>query len=95
MPRQRFTNYTLQEFQDNFVRKRKRTQEASSVGAEEYVALKAEMQESLSAYEKQASSAALPTSSRGLAKAQKMPPANGRDLAQLVKHERAQAVEVA
>lgn len=87
MPRERYINYTLQEFQDNFMRKRKRSApETSSLGSEEYGALKKEMQQSLSAYEKQASSLAQPPSA--IAKVVKLPPTNGRDLARLVKHER-------
>ena len=94
MPRERYVNYTLQEFQDNFMRKRKRSAvDVTSMDPEEYGALKEEMQESLSAYEKQASSLAQPPAT--LAKALKMPPTNGRDPARLVKHERAQALEVA
>ena len=94
MPRERYVNYTLQEFQDNFMRKRKRSAvDVPSLDAEEYGALKAQMQESLSAYEMQSSSLAQPPAAK--AKAVKMPPANGRDLAQLVKHERAHLLEVA
>lgn len=86
MPRERYVNYTVQEFHDNFMRKRKRTvAEVASLDPEEYGALKREMQQSLSAYEKQASS--LAQTPQCLAKAQKMPPANGRDLARLVKHQ--------
>ena len=48
------------------------------------------MQESLAAYEKQAAMTALPPNQ--LVKAAKLPPTNGRDLARLVKHERAQAL---
>ena len=91
MPRERYVNYTLQEFQDNFMRKRKRAaQDVVSVAPEEYNVLKAEMQESLAAYEKQAAMTALPPNQ--LVKAAKLPPTNGRDLARLVKHERAQAL---
>ena len=86
MPRERYVNYTVQEFHDNFMRKRKRTvAEVASLDPEEYGALKREMQQSLSAYEKQASS--LAQTPQCLAKAQKMPPANGRDLARLAKHQ--------
>lgn len=87
MPRERYVNYTLQEFQDNFMRKRKRSvTDTTSMDAEEYNALKVEMQESLCAYEKQVSSLAQPPGAT--AKVMKMPPTNGRDLARLVKHER-------
>lgn len=94
MPRERYVNYTLQEFQDNFVRKRKRsTQDTASMNAEEYGVIKAEMQQSLCAFEQQVSSQAKPPPS--LVKAAKLPPTNGRDLARLVKHERGLPLEAA
>ena len=90
MPRERYINYTLAEFNDNFTRKRKRqVQDTNSLDVEQYKALKAEMQESLSAYEKQAASLGeLPGQ---IAKVAKCPPMNGRDLARLKKHEQEQA----
>ena len=94
MPRERYVNYTIAEFNDNFMRKRKRVvQDTVSLDAEQYGALKAEMQQSLSAYEEQAVSLA---SVPGLlAKAAKCPPTNGRDLARLKKHELEQAALLA
>lgn len=86
MPRERYINYTKAEFDDNFMRKRKRqVQEGGSMNAEEYKTIKEEMQQSLSAYEKQAVS--LAERPGVLAKAAKCPPMNGRDLARLKKHE--------
>jgi len=86
MPRERYVNYTLVDFTDNFMRKRKRVvQDTNSLDTEEYKKLKAEMQESLCAYEKQAASSAQVPGA--LAKAGKCPPSNGRDLARLKKHE--------
>lgn len=88
MPRVRYVDYTLQEFEDNFMRKRKRgAVEVTSLDQAEYGDIKKQMQDSLCAYEKQASSLAAPPAA--LAKARKMPPANGRQLAKLVKHEAA------
>jgi len=87
LPRERFVSYMLADFQDNFLRKRKRpVTEQTSLRPEEYNALKVEMEASLSTYEKQASSLALPPAK--LAKAARMPPPDGRQLAKLVKHQR-------
>ena len=87
LPRERFVNYTLSEFQDNFVRKRKRAaQEPQSFGTVEYGEIKAEMQASLSDYERQASLAA--KAPEAVAKAMKMPATSGRELARLVKQQR-------
>lgn len=88
MPRERFVSYTLADFQENFLRKRKRVvPEQTSLRPEEYKALKVEMEASLSTYEKQASSLAQVPSM--LAKVAPMPPPDGRQLAKLVKHQRA------
>lgn len=86
LPRERFVNYTLAEFNDDFARKRKRTEKASvSLCPEQYTTLKAEMQDSLCAYEAQAASLSeVPGLS---AKAAKCPPMSGRDLAVLKKHQ--------
>lgn len=85
MPRERFVNYTFSDFQDNFLRKRKRaTPEQTSMRPEEYGALKAEMQASLCSFERSASSLAEPPSK--VAKVARMPPADGKQLAALAKH---------
>lgn len=90
MPRERYTNYLLTDFHECFERKRKRPQpEQVSMRPEEYNALKAEMQASLTDYEKQASSAALVPSQ--IARATKMPPPDGKQLAKLARHRQAQA----
>jgi hypothetical protein len=94
MPRKRYINYSLNEYQDTFCRKRKRGHEDTTMmDAEQYKELKAQMQDSLCAYEKLASSQAQLPSAIG--KSVKMPPPNGRQLAKLVKHERALVQEVA
>ena len=87
MPRKRYVNYTTEEFEDDFTRKRKRCTEIerTSMDQTEYEDIKAEMQLSLSDYEKQASSLAAPPH---LAKVQKLPPMNGRQLAALEKARR-------
>lgn len=85
MPRERFVNYTFSDFQDNFLRKRKRpASEQTSMRPEEYHEIKAEMQESLTAFERSASSLAAPPSK--VAKVARMPPPDGRQLAKLAKH---------
>ena len=89
MPRERFVHYMLTDFNDNYMRKRKRHQEQSSVSPEEYTTLKAEMQASLSEYEKQASASALTPPE--LVKMRKAPPIDGKKLADLEKHRRERA----
>ena len=89
MTRERYTNYLLTDFNECFLRKRKRPlAEQASMRPEEYNALKAEMQASLTDYEKQASLEALTPSQ--LVKVAKMPPPDGKQLAMLVKHHKAQ-----
>jgi hypothetical protein len=94
MPRERFVNYTFSDFQDNFIRKRKRAApEQTSMRPEEYDALKAEMQASLCSFEHSASALAQPPS-KG-AKVARMPPADGRQLAALAKHRDQEAAAAA
>lgn len=83
MPRERFVHYMLQDFNDNFMRKRRRYQEQSSVSPEEYTTLKAEMQASLCAYEKQASASALAPPE--LVKVRKAPKTDGKKLAEVAR----------
>ena len=84
MPRERFVHYMLTDFEDNYMRKRKRYVEQSSVTPEEYSTLKAEMQASLSDYEKQASESALPPPE--LVRVRKAPKVDGKKLAELARH---------
>lgn len=87
MPRERYVNYTLEEFNDNFLRKKKKV---DSMKPTDYEGVKLKMQESLSAYEKQASlSSQVP---EDLVKVGKVPKMNGRQLAALVKHQRQEEV---
>jgi hypothetical protein len=88
MPRERFVHYMLTDFNDNYMRKRKRHKEQSSVSAEEYTTLKAEMHASLSEYEKQASASALAPPE--LVKLRKQAPIDGKQLAKLERHRREQ-----
>jgi hypothetical protein len=89
MPRERFVHYMLSDFNDNYMRKRKRHQEQSFVSPEEYTTLKAEMQASLSEYEKQACASALtPLES---VKMRKALPIDGKKLADLERHRCEQA----
>ena len=87
MPRERYVSFTLNDFNDTFMRKRKRQVDQSTtfIKPSEYKEIKSEMELSLCDYEKQASSLArLPLT---LAKAAPMPPMNGKQLARLKKHE--------
>jgi hypothetical protein len=88
MPRERFVHYMLTDFNDNYMRKRKRHQEEASVSPEEYTTLKAEMQASLSDYEKQASASAVPPPE--CVKLRKAGPIHGKKLADLERHRQQQ-----
>ena len=93
LPRERYVSYTLMDFEENYVRKRKRVApEQTSLRPDEYDAIKVEMQASLSSYEKQASS--LAQNPRKSAKVNRMPPPDGRQLAQLVREKAAQESSV-
>lgn len=92
MPRQRFTNYSVNDFKNTFPSKgkRKSTKCSTSMKEDEYNKVKTEMESSLSDYEKLASSMAnLPHSQRAV----KMPPFDGKELALLKKHEKDLALE--
>ena len=77
MPRERYVNYSLADFHESYkIKKRKRE-------SDDYAAKKKEMESALASYEAAASSAAVrPPTER------KLPRTNGRQLANLVKHER-------
>tara|TARA_B110000261_G_scaffold164622_1_gene215409 strand:- start:22 stop:933 length:912 start_codon:yes stop_codon:yes gene_type:complete len=83
VPRERYVNYTVSAFKDQFV-KRKRL-EATAIQPEEYKKLQKEMQSSLNSYEQAATSGA--EKPMDLAKAANMPPALGKELAKLKKLE--------
>ena len=88
LPRTRYVNYMQADFVHDFMIKRKKFEEKQCLDACDYKALKQEMQTSLSDYEKQASSSAVAVPE--VVKLRKMVPTNGKRLARLVQHEKAQ-----
>jgi len=83
LPRERYVNFHLTHYIEQFTSKKRPHHYPDAVDTAEYAELKAEMQESLLAMESvSSSSAALPTD---LAKASVLPPADGRELAGLLK----------
>lgn len=85
IPRERYIGFSVSDFHENFSKKRKRqVQVTKPLEKEEYIQLKTEIESSLSEYEKRASSLSqLPT----FQKTAKMPPFDGKQLADLKKHE--------
>lgn len=84
IPRERFLDFTLSDFESSFLRKRKRIT-VTPLAVDDYEKVKAEMQVSLSTYEQEASSLAeLPCN---LTKVARMQPPDGRQLAKMKKHE--------
>ena len=85
MPRERFVSYPLADFEDYYLRKRKRVvPEQTCLRPEDYKELKQEMDASFSTYEEQASCLAQPQAK--VAKNSRMPQVDGRKLAKLAKH---------
>lgn len=85
--RERFIDFTLSDYEHTLLRKRKVVNECTEDC--DYKTAKKQMETSLADYEKRASSLALIPGV--IAKAQKLPPVDGRQLAALVKHERSEA----
>ena len=83
MPRTRYVNYNLADFEEAYTKKKKQTQ-PTAMNSNDYGQLKTEMQTSLDAFEKTVSAQAVVPAQ--LAGAGKMPPPNGKDLAALAQH---------
>jgi hypothetical protein len=86
LPRIRYIDYNKQDFLQHFDRKKKTVE---AMCTEEYATVKDQMVEELSVYEKLASAEA---EAPGRKRARKLPPADGRQLARLQKHQRAERV---
>jgi len=83
MPRTRYVNYYLTDFEEAYTKKKKQ-QHPVALDPQDYGQLKNEMQNSLDDFEKNVTANAVaPTE---LAGASKIPPANGKDLAALASH---------
>lgn len=86
-PKERYINYTLQDFEDMYSKRKKRTETPTVLRADEYKAVKREMQASLNEYElKKAAPAEAP---QKMAKTRKCPPADGKELAELARQREA------
>lgn len=88
MHRERYVHYTMADFNENYMKKRKRSHEQASLAPSEYEVIKAEIQTSLSDYEQQACVSALPPPQ--LVKLRKAAPIDGKKLAALEKHQRSE-----
>lgn len=87
-PKERYINYSLQDFEEAYSKRKKRTDTPSALRADEYKAVKKEMQASLNEYEsKKAGPVELP---QKLAKGRKCPAPNGKEVAQLALQAEAQ-----
>ena len=85
MPRERYTDFTLEDYEESFSRKRKRVEPTvEALGPDEFKAVNKEMQKKLHHHEQKDSMRALPPAD--LVKASKMPPTNGHMLAKLARH---------
>jgi hypothetical protein len=82
MPRERFVHYSLEEFKETYMKKRKKYMEVQPMDSKEYAKVKAEMQVSLSDYEQQCASQA--QTPQNLGKLQKIDKGDGRQMARLV-----------
>lgn len=81
LPRERFINYSLQDYHEHFTTK-KRKENTGALTEKAYAALKDEMTTNLQAAEAQVSSSACEPSE--LAQASVLPPASGKELADLM-----------
>ena len=82
IPRERFVSYTKAQYDDHFLKKRKRTADTASLAPEQYASLKESMQQELNQYE----STLAATSQRPAdTMRSKVPTADGKGLAQAVK----------
>jgi len=87
MPRSRYVSYTACDFEDSFLKKRKRaTHESVPIESHDYSKMKAEMQASFACFEAQSSSSALPPSED--VKVAKVPAPDGRQIAKLARHQK-------
>lgn len=82
MARQRLLHYGLADFNDDYYRKKRKSEAPNALTSDEYAAVKAEAQESIHAFESKISERAVKPET--LAKAQKIPAASGKEIARLV-----------
>ena len=82
-PRNRYVDYNLSDFHDQFIAKSKRKEMSSTPSAQEFATTKEQMAQELQQAEQLASSSALEPAD--LAKASVLPPPSGRELADLLK----------
>lgn len=84
MSRQRLLHYSVADFNEDYSRNKKRKADApNALTSDEYAAVKAEAQQSINAFEANISESAMKPTER--AKAQKIPPSCGKEIAQLAK----------
>ena len=84
MPRERYVNFTKQQFEDVFcANKKKKTSDVRALTAAEFQSVKEEMQTSLNDFEASVSSSA--ERPRDLARAASMPPPQGKELAEVAR----------